>query len=114
MKWLYLAAIGMILSSCGAPKEITVRDTIIQIRERVLIDTVPILKDTVIWKDSVWVDIKYIPTPLGKQLQVTAKCPPQEIKLQTVTRTKTKTEMDRTGWLVAIALGLVLLLSLRR
>lgn len=114
MKWLYLAAIGMILSSCGGPKEIIKTDTIVTIRERVLTDTVELLKDTTIFRDSVWVKLEYLPTPLGPQLKVTTKCPEQKIKLQTVTKNRIKTEMDRTGWLVAVALGLVLLLTLRR
>lgn len=112
MRWLVV--IGMILSSCGGPKEIIMRDTVVTIRERVLTDTVELLKDTTIFRDSVWVKLEYLPTPLGPQLKVTAKCPEQKIKLQTVTKNRIKTEMDRTGWLVAIALGVVLLLTIRR
>lgn len=114
MRWIYLAAIGMILSSCRGPKEIIKTDTIVTIRERVLTDTVELLRDTTIYKDSVWVRLEYLPTPQGPKLKVTAKCPEQKIKLQTVTKNRIKTKMDHTGWLVALALGLVLLLTLRR
>lgn len=114
MKWLYAVVMAFIVGSCRAPLEIIKTDTIVTIRERVLTDTVELLKDTTIYRDSVWVKLEYLPTPQGPKLKVTAKCPEQKIKLQTVTRNRIKTEMDRTGWLVAIALGVVLLLTLRR
>lgn len=114
MKWIYVVALASFIGSCRAPMEIIKTDTVVTIRERVLTDTVELLKDTTIYRDSVWVKLEYLPTPLGPQLKVTAKCPEQKIKLQTVTKNRIKTEMDRTGWLVALALGVVLLLTIRR
>lgn len=51
-------------------------DTIIQTRERRLVDTLELYRDTTIYQDRVRLELRYLP---GKTIMVTATCPSDTI-----------------------------------
>lgn len=86
------------------------KDTVIVTRERVLHDTLEIRKDTIIYQDSVIVQLRYV----DNKIIVSAKCPAQEIKVKTKTfiLKPRETFRDRLEkgllWLFGVALIILL------
>ena len=56
--------------------QVRVWDTIIEIRERRLVDTLELYKDTTIYQDKVRLELRYLP---GKRIMVAATCPSDTI-----------------------------------
>ena len=84
------------------------KDTVIVTRERVLHDTLTVMKDTTIYQDSVIVQLQYI----NDRVVVSAKCPPQKLKVktQTVILEPKKTFKDKLQDKLLWVLGLVLII----
>jgi hypothetical protein len=73
------------LSGCriGAklvPESVIVRDTVIVTKERVLTDTLEILRDTVIFQDRVRLEVSY----KDSLVFVRATCPPDTVTVETI------------------------------
>lgn len=87
------------------------KDTVIVTRERILHDTLEIRKDTTIYQDSVVVQLRYV----DNKIIVSAKCPPQKIKVKTKTLMLKPRETFRDrlekGLLWLIGLVLIILLG---
>lgn len=58
--------------------EKVVFDTIVITKERKLVDTLELFKDTIIYQDRVKLELKYLP---GERIQVAATCPPDSIRI---------------------------------
>lgn len=86
------AAILAALSGCRTAQPIlesvTVRDTVIVTKERILTDTLLMYKDTTIYQEKVSLKIEYI----DKFVKVKVVCPSDTIRLTTV-KIVTKTKM---------------------
>lgn len=95
--WMILLATLAVVSSCGGAKPILqsviVRDTIVITEPRYLIDTLELYKDTVIYKDNVRIQTKYV----DRKLVVEAMCDPDTVRI-TQTKILTKQEEKRKGW----------------
>lgn len=95
--WMILLATLAVVSSCGGAKPILqsviVRDTVVITEPRYLIDTVELYKDTVIYKDNVRIQTKYV----DRKLVVEAMCDPDTVRI-TQTKILTKQEEKRKGW----------------
>lgn len=95
--WMILLATLAVVSSCGGAKPILqsviVRDTVVITEPRYLIDTLELYKDTVIYKDNVRIQTKYI----DRKLVVEAMCDPDTVRI-TQTKILTKQEEKRKGW----------------
>ena len=73
-------------------ESVTVRDTVIVTEPKYLIDTLEVMKDTVIYQDKVRLQLQYI----DRKVVVEATCLPDTIR---VTQTKILTkEPKRKGW----------------
>lgn len=94
--------------SCGTAKQVQesviVRDTVIVTKERKLVDTLTLFKDTTIYQDRVKVKIEYI----DNFIKVEADCPSDTI---TVTQVKVVNQPIKEkkmswegllGWIIAI------------
>ncbi len=73
------------LSGCRAgaklvPESVIVRDTVIVTKERVLTDTLRLLKDTVIFQDRVKLEVSY----KDSLVFVRATCPPDTVTVETI------------------------------
>jgi len=102
------------LSGCRTAKPILesviVKDTVIVTETRYLVDTLEVMKDTVIYQDKVRLQLQYI----DRKVVVKATCLPDTIR---VTQTKILTKQTkRRGWnfdqLVVGALVVLLILYL--
>lgn len=95
--WMILLATLAVVSSCGGAKPILqsviVRDTVVITEPRYLIDTLELYKDTVIYKDNVRIQTKYV----DRKLVVEAMCDPDTVRI-TQTKILTKQEEKRKGW----------------
>lgn len=108
--WVFLP----LLTGCVTQKPIIERvvekDTVIVTRERILHDTLEIRKDTIIYQDSVIVQLRYV----DNKIIVSAKCPAQEIKVKTKTLILKPRETFRDRiekgllWLFGVALIILL------
>ena len=100
--------------SCGTAKQVQesviVRDTVIVTKERKLVDTLTLFKDTTIYQDRVKVKIEYI----DNFIKVEADCPSDTI---TVTQVKVVNQPIKEkkmswegllGWIIAILCLLVI------
>ena len=73
-------------------ESVTVRDTVIVTEPKYLIDTLEVMKDTVIYQDKVRLQLQYI----DRKVVVEATCLPDTIR---VTQTKILTKQTkRRGW----------------
>ncbi len=91
------AAILAGLSGCRTAQPILesviVRDTVIVTESRYLIDTLEVMKDTVIYQDKVRLQIQYI----DRKVVVEAACEPDTIRI-TQTKILNKQEPKQKGW----------------
>ena len=112
LKWVLVPAIC--LTSCKAPEAIQRTDTLVVTQERVLVDTLELFKDTIIFQDRVKVKLEY----LEKFVKVQADCPSDTIRVQTIKQVYNLKELERSrkwiGSLFIVALVLFILLLLKR
>lgn len=74
-------------------ESVIVRDTVIVTEPKYLIDTLEVMKDTVIYQDKVRLQLKYI----DRKVVVEALCEPDTIRV-TQTKVVTKQEPKKKGW----------------
>ena len=102
MKWVAVILTALVLSGCGGAKKVQSSVTVTEyiIKERVVHDTVPVMKDTTIYKDSVRIEIQYIKDAAGKvtSMAFRAECPPSKVKVITETIPVEKQKKERTPW----------------
>jgi hypothetical protein len=102
MKWVVVILTALVLSGCGGAKKVQSSVTVTEyiIKERVVHDTVPVMKDTTIYKDSVRIEIQYIKDAAGKvtSMAFRAECPPSKVKVITETITVEKQKKERAPW----------------
>ena len=104
-KLLNLPAISIILTSVLAaglsgcrgtaqliPESVIVRDTVIVTKERTLIDTLTILKDTVLYQDRVKLEVRY----KDSLVFVQATCPPDTVTVETIKVVTSKPEKEQS------------------
>lgn len=106
------AAILAGLSGCRTAQPILesviVRDTVIVTESRYLIDTLEVMKDTVIYQDKVRLQLQYI----DRKVVVEAACEPDTIRI-TQTKILTKQEPKKKGWnFDQMVLGAILILTI--
>jgi hypothetical protein len=89
-------------------ESVTVRDTVIVTDTKYLIDTLEVMKDTVIYQDKVRLQLQYI----DRKVVVEAACEPDTIRI-TQTKILTKQEPKRKGWnFDQMVLGVILILTI--
>jgi hypothetical protein len=102
MKWAAVILTALIVSACGGAKKVQSSVTVTEyiIKERVVRDTVPIMKDTVIYKDSVQIKIQYIRDEAGNvtSMAFEAECPPSKVRIITNTITVEREKKQRAPW----------------
>jgi hypothetical protein len=88
-------------------ESVIVRDTVIVTEPKYLIDTLEVMKDTVIYQDKVRLQLQYI----DRKVVVEAMCVPDTIR---ITQTKILTrEPKRKGWnFDQMVLGAILILTI--
>ena len=100
MKWIAVILIAIVVSACGGAKQVQSNVTVTEyvIKERVVHDTVPVMRDTTIYKDSVRIEIRYIKNEVGvvDRVYLKADCPPSKLKV--VTQTVTIEKRQRVPW----------------
>jgi hypothetical protein len=74
-------------------ESVIVRDTVIVTEPKYLIDTLEVMKDTVIYQDKVRLQLQYI----DRKVVVEAACEPDTIRV-VQTKIVTKQEPKRKGW----------------
>ena len=110
--WMILLATLAVVNSCSTAKPILdsviVRDTLVVTETKYLIDTLEVMKDTVIYQDKVRVQLQYI----DRKVVVEATCLPDTIRV-TQTKVITKQEPKRRGWnFEQLVLGAILILTI--
>jgi hypothetical protein len=102
MKWIAVILIAIVVSACGGAKQVQSNVTVTEyvIKERVVHDTVPVMRDTTIYKDSVRIEIRYIKNEVGvvDKVYLKADCPPSKLKVVTQTVTVEKEKRERKPW----------------
>jgi hypothetical protein len=89
-------------------ESVIVRDTVIVTEPKYLIDTLEVMKDTVIYQDKVRLQLQYI----DRKVVVEATCLPDTIRV-TQTKVITKQEPKRKGWnFDQMVLGAILILTI--
>jgi hypothetical protein len=87
------------VSGCGGAKilqeSVVVRDTVVVTKERVLHDTLIVQKDTILYQDRVRVEVKYLE---GKRVVITAECPSDTIRVQTIRIVNQPIQKRGVGW----------------
>ena len=100
MKWIAVILITILVSACGGAKQVQSNVTVTEyvIKERVVHDTVPVMRDTTIYRDSVRIEIRYIKNEVGvvDRVYLKADCPPSKLKV--VTQTVTIEKRQRVPW----------------
>lgn len=100
MKWIAVILITILVSACGGAKQVQSNVTVTEyvIKERVVHDTVPVMRDTTIYRDSVRIEIRYIKNEVGvvDRVYLKADCPPSKLKV--VTQTVTIEKKQRVPW----------------
>lgn len=103
---MILLATLAVVSSCRTAQPILesviVRDTIVVTEPRYLIDTLEVMKDTVIYKDKVRVQLQYI----DRKVVVEAMCEPDTIRI-TQTKILTKQEPKSNKWNLESYIGML-------
>ena len=114
-----LSAILAVASGCGGAKpvleNVIVRDTIVVTKERKLVDTLMLFKDTTIYQDRVKLKIEY----RDNFVKVEADCPPDTLRVETI-KIVTQKPIEKKrwswegllGWSIAILCLLVILKQL--
>ena len=74
-------------------ESVIVRDTVIVTEPKYLIDTLEVMKDTVIYQDKVRMQLKYI----DRKVVIETICEPDTIRV-TQTKVVTKQEPKKKGW----------------
>lgn len=74
-------------------ESVIVRDTVIVTEPKYLIDTLEVMKDTVIYQDKVRMQLKYI----DRKVVIETICEPDTIRV-TQTKVVTKQEEKKKGW----------------
>jgi hypothetical protein len=104
MKWIAVILIAIVVSACGGAKQVQSNVTVTEyvIKERVVHDTVPVMRDTTIYRDSVRIEIRYIKNEVGvvDRVYLKADCPPSKLKV--VTQTVTIEKKQRVPWWTVI------------
>jgi hypothetical protein len=111
LKTLIIASL-VAVSGCRTAQPILesviVRDTVIVTEPKYLIDTLEVMKDTVIYQDKVRLQLQYI----DRKVVVEAMCEPDTIRV-TQTKVITKQEPKRKGWnFDQLVLGAILILTI--
>lgn len=89
-------------------ESVIVRDTVIVTESKYLLDTLEVMKDTVIYQDKVRLQLQYI----DRKVVVEATCLPDTIRV-TQTKVITKQEPKRKGWnFDQMVLGAILILTI--
>ena len=87
------------VSGCGGAKilqeSVVVRDTVVVTKERILHDTLIVQKDTILYQDRVRVEVKYLE---GKRVVITAECPSDTIRVQTIRIVNQPIQKRGVGW----------------
>ena len=111
-----------VVSGCGIAKphqeSVVVRDTVIVTKERRLVDTLTLFKDTVLYQDRVKLKIEY----RDNYVKVEADCPSDTITVTQVKIVQAKPKRDTTklgwegllGWIITILLLLVIVKTIVR
>lgn len=90
-------AIAAAVSGCRTAQPIlqsvVVKDTVIVTETKYLLDTLEVMKDTIIYQDKVRLQLKYI----DRKVVVEALCEPDTIRV-TQTKVVTKQEPKKKGW----------------
>ena len=111
-----LIAILAALSSCGGAKSslesVVVRDTIVITKERKLVDTLMLFRDTTIYQDRVKLKIEY----RDNFVRVEAECPSDTIRVETIKIVNQEKKKGISwealaGWIIAILSLLVIIKS---
>lgn len=93
-----LSAILAVVSGCGGAKpvleNVIVRDTIVVTKERKLVDTLMLFRDTTIYQDRVKVKVEY----RDNFVRVEADCPPDTIKVETIKIVTQKPQEKKSKW----------------
>jgi hypothetical protein len=102
MKWVTVILITILVSACGGVKQVQSNVTVTEyvVRDRVVHDTVPVMRDTTIYRDSVRIEIRYIKGVAGGEtnMAVKAECPPSKVRVVTQTVTSGKEKEERKPW----------------
>ena len=89
-------------------ESVIARDTVIVTEPKYLIDTLEVMKDTVIYQDKVRLQLQYI----DRKVVVEAMCEPDTIRV-TQTKVITKQEPKRKGWnFDQMVLGAIVILTI--
>lgn len=89
-------------------ESVIVRDTVIVTDTKYFIDTLEVMKDTVIYQDKVRLQLQYI----DRKVVVEATCLPDTIRV-TQTKVITKQEPKRRGWnFDQMVLGAILIMTI--
>ena len=87
------------VSGCGGAKilqeSVVVRDTVVVTKERILHDTLVVQKDTILYQDRVRVEVRYLE---GKRVVITAECPSDTIRVETIRIVNQPIQKQRMGW----------------
>ena len=104
VKWIAIILTSLLVSACGGAKHVQSSVTVTEyvIKERVVHDTVPVMRDTTIYRDSVRIEIRYIKNEVGvvDKVYLKADCPPSKLKV--VTQTVTIEKRQRVPWWTVI------------
>ena len=116
------SVILVVVSGCGIAKphqeSVIVRDTVIVTKERKLVDTLTLFKDTTIYQDRIKLKIEY----RDNYVKVEADCPSDTITVTQVKIVQAKPKRDTTklgwegllGWIITILLLLVIVKTIVR
>jgi len=88
-----LAAVSGCRTAQPILESVIVKDTVIVTETKYLIDTLEVMKDTVIYQDKVRLQLKYI----DRKVVVEGACLPDTIRV-TQTKVLTKQEPKKKGW----------------
>jgi hypothetical protein len=103
-----LAGVSGCRSAQPILESVIVRDTVIVTEPKYLLDTLEVMKDTVIYQDKVRLQLQYI----DRKVVVEATCLPDTIRV-TQTKLITKQEPKRRGWnFDQMVLGAILILTI--
>ena len=110
--WMILLATLAVVNSCSTAKPILdsviVRDTLVVTETKYLIDTLEVMKDTVIYQDKVRLQLQYI----DRKVVVEATCLPDTIRV-TQTKILTKQQPKVRKWtLETMVAGLAFVLTI--
>tara|TARA_R110002096_G_C14543619_1_gene718650 strand:+ start:248 stop:601 length:354 start_codon:yes stop_codon:yes gene_type:complete len=90
-------------------QNITVKDTVIVTKQRVLHDTLTIQKDTIIYQDRVKVEIKWLK---GEKVFINAECPTDTVRVEKIKIVNQKIKKERLGWQFFAGWGITILFLL--